>query len=258
VLNTVESIAIVLFVVGGSLVFLLLLRRIWPTEQRAQHNDLIGWQVSVIGTTYAVIIGFMLFAVWATFERANGNAEAEANSLVNVVRSARGLPGAEKQRIQDLASEYVRVMLTEEWPAMSHMRVSPASHRLIEQLWATVMNSEIHSTLEQTSFDHTLTELSAMTEHRRMRQLQMEAYLPGILWTVLIAGAIATIVSACLFGSQDFKLHLIQVLMLATVLSLVLVAIADINRPFQGSVHIPPAGFERAREALDATRFSNR
>lgn len=76
------------------------------------------------------------------------------------------------------------------------------------------------------------------------------ASLPGILWAVLITGAVITIVSACLFGSVEFKLHMIQVVMLAVVLSLLLVAIADINRPFQGSVRVSPAGFERARAAI--------
>lgn len=67
---------------------------------------------------------------------------------------------------------------------------------------------------------------------------------------MLITGAVITIVSACLFGSVEFKLHMIQVVMLAVVLSLLLVAIADINRPFQGSVRVSPAGFERARAAI--------
>ena len=257
-LNTPESMAIVVFVVVGSSAFLWLLRRIWPTEQRVRHNEIIGWHVSVIGTTYAVIIGFMLYAVWTTFELADANAEAEANFLLNVVRSAQGLPSPQKQHIEDLASEYVTVMLTQEWPAMSELKVSPVSHRVIQELWATVMSSQVRGPSEQTSLDHTLTELSAMTQHRRLRQLQVGSTFPGILWTVLIAGAIATIMSACLFGSQDFKLHLMQVLMLSTLISLVLVAIADINRPFQGSVHVAPVGFEHARATLDSMKSSNR
>ena len=256
-LTTVESVAMVIFVVGGSLAFLLLLRHIWPTEQRMRHNDIIGWQVSVIGTTYAVIIGFMLYAVWTTFQQADANAEAEANSLLNVVRAAQGLPNGQSQQVQDLCSEYVTVMLTQEWPAMTQSNVSPMSRRVIQRLWAAVLGSDIHNASQQTSLDHTLTELSNMTEHRRIRQLQVRSSMPGILWTVLIAGAVATIVSACLFGSQDFKLHLIQVVMLSTVLSLILVAIADMNRPFQGSVHVSAAGFEHARDTLDSMRAAN-
>ncbi len=249
-LNTYQSVVIVLAIIAGSVAFLWILQRIWPTEQRRQHNDLIGWQVTVVGTTYAVILGFMLYTVWTNFEIAEGNAEAEANSLVSLARSAKGLPDASRQRIQDLAAGYVDIMLNDEWPAMDRGTFSPESHRNIEQLWTAVTKAEVHTASEQISLDHALTELYEMTNHRRLRELESIANLPGVLWAVLITGAVITIVSACLFGSVEFKLHLIQVVMLAMLLSLVLVAIADINRPFQGSVHVSPAGFERARQAL--------
>jgi hypothetical protein len=254
-LTTFESITIVLLIVAASLSFLLVLRRVWPSEQRHAQNDLIGWQVSVLGTAYAVIMGFMLFAVWTNYENADSNAEAEANSLINVVRSARGMPEGSRKQVGELARKYVEVILTEEWPAMNNLRFSPESARLIEQLWTTVLTADAHSFSEQTSLDHTLTELSEMTEHRRMRQLQSNSHLPGILWAVLITGAVLTIVSACLFGGVDFKLHVIQVFILSLMLSLVLVAIADINRPFQGSVHVYPLGFERARATLNGQNW---
>lgn len=257
-LNTVQSLAIAILIVAASIAFLWLLRYIWPAEQRRLQNELIGWQVTVLGTTYAVIIGFMLYAVWTNFQIADGNVEAEANSLVNVVRLAQNLDPAQTQKIQDLASEYVQNMLTEEWPAMNSLTVSPMSHQIILRLWATITNSEVHTAAQQATLEQMLAELSRMTEHRRMRELQVDSALPGILWGVLIVGAIVTIVSACLFGSTDFKLHLIQVSMLALLLGLLLVAIADINRPFQGAVHVSPAGFERARTTIQDMRTANR
>jgi hypothetical protein len=257
-LTIFESITIVLLIVAGSLSFLMVLRRVWPSEQRHAQNDLIGWHVSVLGTAYAVIMGFMLYAVWTNFENADSNAEAEANSVVDVVRSAQSLPAGARKQVRELARKYVEVILTEEWPAMNRLRFSPESARLVEQLWTTVLTADAHSFSEQTSLDHTVTELSEMTEHRRMRQLQSNSHMPGILWTVLIIGAALTIVSACLFGGVDPKLHLIQVFILSLMLSMVLVAIADINRPFQGAVHVYPLGFERARATLNDQTWEGR
>ena len=249
-LSIFENIAVIIATVAGTAGVLLLFRRFWQNEMRRQHNDLIGWHISVLGSTYAVIIGFMLFAVWSNFETAESNVEAEANCLVNVVRSARGLSAAEREQVRHLASEYVRLMLTEEWPAMERGEVSPASHLVIEKLWITLTGGEAHGSLEQTSLDHSLTELARMTEYRRLRQLQVTSYLPEILWFVLIAGAAVTIISACLFGTVDIKLHLIQVMMLALMISSALVAIADINRPFQGSAYVNVTAFERARVTI--------
>jgi hypothetical protein len=254
VLNSFQNFGVILATVAGAVAFLLLLRRVWHSELRRPHNDLIGWHLSVLGSTYAVIIGFMLFAVWTNFETAEANAEAEANCLVSMVRSSRGLAAGPHEQIRGLASEYVNIMLTKEWPAMERGEVSPESHVSIEKLWTAVTDSETHSGREQTSLDHTFSELARMTEYRRLRQLQVNSYLPDILWFVLIAGATVTILSACLLGAADLKLHLIQVVTLALMISSVLVAIGDINRPFQGSVHVDAAGFERARVAIADTR----
>jgi len=250
VLNTFQNFGVVVAIVAASIAFLLALRRFWPNEQRRQHNDLIGWQMTVLGTTYAVIVGFMLYTVWTEFQTANGNSEAEANCVVNLARSAEGFSGVQREKIQDLAGRYVDIMLTKEWPAMERLSFSTESHTVIQELWIAVTRVEVRNSSEQMSLARALTELSDMTKHRRRRELEAISSLPGILWAVLISGAVVTIISACLFGSVDLKLHLIQVGMLALLVALALVAIADINRPFQGSVHVSPTGFERARLAL--------
>ncbi|MBV8571217.1 MAG: DUF4239 domain-containing protein [Acidobacteriaceae bacterium] len=253
-LNNYQSIAIVIAIIAGSIGFLGLLHRVWPSEQRRLHNELIGWQIAVLGTTYAVIVGFMLYAVWTEFQMADSNAAAEANSLLSVVRASQGLPVDTQREIQNLAEKYADLMVNEEWPAMSDCKVSPASHTAIVQLWRVALGARIHDATAQTSLDHTLTELSSLSEYRRRRHLQINSALPSILWAVLVAGAIVTIVSSCMFGSADFRLHFIQVFMLALLIGLALVAIADINRPFQGSVHVDPSGFEQAREILPGIR----
>lgn len=249
-LNSYQSMAIVIAIVAGSVSFLGLLQRIWPADQRRLHNELIGWQVTVLGTTYAVIVGFMLYAVWTNFETANINAEDEANALVNAARTAQGLPSSAREPIQELARRYADLMITEEWPAMENLQLSPESHKVVMQLWTTVATTKVSDASEQTSLDHTLTELSSMTQYRRTRQLEVNSKLPDILWAVLIIGAVVTIVSSCMFGTIDFKLHLLQVFMLSLLVGLALVSIADINRPFQGSIHVAPSAFEHARASL--------
>lgn len=217
---------------------------------RRGHTDLIGWQISIIGTTYAVIVGFMLFAVWSNFELADVNAETEANCLVNLHRFAQALPPAQRSEVQKLTEDYADVMLNEEWPAMARVSTSANATRITQQLWKAVVEGEPRTASEQASLDHAMVQLTSMTEHRRVRQLQSEATLPWILWAVLIVGAAITIMSVCLFGSENTPLHLSLIVALALMLSLALVAIADINRPFQGAVHVMPRGFERAQQTF--------
>jgi hypothetical protein len=70
--------------------------------------------------------------------------------------------------------------------------------------------------------------------HRRIRLLESRERLPALLWAVLAVGGIVTVGSTCLFGVDNFKLHMVQVFEISFLLSLMLVAIASIDRPFQG------------------------
>ncbi len=246
-----QDIAIILATIVLALGFSLLLSRLWPPSLRREHNDIIGWQLSVLGTTYAVIIGFMLYAVWTNFGAAEVNTEQEANSLVNVFRFAGGLSTTQRDAIQKLTRDYASTMVNEEWPAMNRESSSPAGLRVTQQLWTTVLKAEAQNPAEQMSLDHVFTELTNMTQHRRIRELQSRTKLPGILWAVLIVGGTITILSSCLFGIHNFKLHLFQIITFSLMLSLALVAVADIDRPFQGSVRVSPAGFDYARATIE-------
>jgi hypothetical protein len=258
-----QSILVVAGTILLSLGFLLALRWIWPAAQRSEHNDIIGWQISVLGTTYAVILAFMLWNVWNNFQVARINAEIEANSLVDLYRIAGGLEPARGRPVRLVAREYADVMVNEEWPAMEREQLSPRSFTLLQQLWDALVRSQPEGMaggrtpaatasdgFAQTKLDQAFNALTQLSEHRRLRQLESRMRLPGILWAVLVVGCIVVIGSACLFGCQNFALHFIHVFVLSLLLSLVLVAVAEIDRPFQGPVRVQSDAFVFAQQTF--------
>src|SRR5580698_11305182 len=102
-LDTTQNVFIVIIALACAFFLMAAMNRYWPAERRRAHNDLIGWQLSVLGTTYAVIIGFMLYTVWIEFGTADLNTDAEANSLVNIYRLTDGLPAQQGARLKELA-----------------------------------------------------------------------------------------------------------------------------------------------------------
>ncbi len=249
-LTTSQSILFPLLAVIASLLFMAALNWVWPRENRYEHTDQIGWQLSVLGTTYAVILGFMLFAVWSSFGAAEENADFEANCLVNVYRLASGLPEPQRSRLQEQARHYADVVLQQDWPDMVAAKLPNASVYVEAEMWQTVMSVKSASATESTAEDHVITELSSLTEHRRTRLLQSESRLPTVLWLVLIVGGCLTVASACLFGSRNTLLHTLQVFAFSLLIALGLIAIADIHRPFQGSVHVSSYPFVRSQQNM--------
>jgi hypothetical protein len=249
-LTSTESVVLVLVAVAASLLFLVVINRIWPPERRHEHNDQIGWQFSVLGTTYAVILGFMLYAVWTTFSDAKSNVEFEANDLVSVYWLADGLPEQQREHLRSLALRYADVAIHEDWPAMYDGQLPNGSLAVNAEMWKTLMSVKASAPSETTAVDHALNELSGLTEHRRTRVLQSLSRLPAVLWFVLILGGGVTIGSSCLFGSSNAPLHALQVFALSLLITLGLVAIGEIHRPFQGSVHISDYAFVRALQNM--------
>jgi hypothetical protein len=251
-LTTTESIFVPIVTVAGSLLFMAALNWVWPWENRREHNDQIGWQLSILGTTYAVILGFMLYAVWTNFGAAESNVDLEANALVNVYRLADGLPDQQRVQLQMLARRYVDTIIDQDWPEMAHKKIPDQSMQINGDMWKTLMSVKAASPNEITAEDHALYELSALTEHRRTRLLQSKSQLPTVLWCVLLVGGAVTVASSCLFGSANTGLHALQVFAFSLLISLGLVAIADIHRPFQGAVHVSDYAFRRAQQNMQS------
>jgi hypothetical protein len=249
-LNTAQNVVIVIVCVACSLSFMAAVNYYWPAEERRIHNDLIGWQLSVLGTTYAVIVGFMLYTVWIDFGAADLNTDLEANSVVNLYRLSPGLVPEQGERIRQLARAYADAVVDHEWEEMARNMVPVESHPISRQMWQTLMDSKGGSPTQITAEDHALYELSALAGYRRTRLVQSQSRIPGVLWFVLLIGGVVTVASTCMFGASNGPLHVIQVGAFSLLISLVLAAIADINRPFQGSVHVSDYAFRRAQNEM--------
>lgn len=241
------DIVLIFLVVAFSMIFMFVLDRLWPAASRSAHNEIIGWQLSVLGTTYAVILGFMLYTVWTNFGLAAANADAEANSLLNVYRLSEGLPDLQAQQLRDAAHLYANTVVQQDWPAMAKSLDAPlASRKVNVTMWQILMSVKNASPTQVLAEDHALYELSAVAAARNLRQTQSGSTLPMILWCVLIVGGALTIMSTCMFGSPNKWLHGLQVFSFSLLIALVTAAIVDIDRPFQGGVHVSDSAFRRA------------
>lgn len=229
----------------------IIINFMWPASGRRGHNEIVGWQMSVIGTTYAVILGFMLYNVWDNFRTADVNADEEANALVNFYRLSEGLPEATRAQLQLDSRVYAQTMIQDEWPAMSRRELSPAGSKITQEMWETLVKAGKDPAAQGPNFTAALAELSTMTQHRRVRHLESQFSLPGLLWTVLLAGGVITIISSCLLSSDNMRLHFVLIVCLSLLLGITLLAIAEVDQPFRGAVRVQPHGFRLALETFD-------
>jgi hypothetical protein len=250
-LSYAESGFVVLAALVLSACVVAVLNRVWPISHRKLVNDVTGWQLGILGTTYGVILGFMLATVWEDFHAADVGVYLEASSLMDVSRIASGLPVAERDSMQKLAIEYAEAAIHQEWPAMQQQQTNHASEDIANRMWkiVTTLRSEDNGP-DQVVRDHMTRTLSDLSMRRNLRSQEHTVRLPTVLWVLLVTGAVVTVGSACLLGNDNKWLHYCQVLALTFVVTVALSAIADLARPFEGSTAVTPAAFERVLEVM--------
>jgi Protein of unknown function (DUF4239) len=242
-LSYAESSFFVIASMMMSIVIVAVLNRAWPIPDRKLVNDVTGWQLGILGTTYGVILGFMLLTVWNDFRGAEVNANLEASALLTVSRIGAGLPSPEREKIHALGLKYAETTIHEDWPAMQAQQDGRASERVAGEMWKVLAEMKSDGT---SSADHLANALKDLSERRNLREQELRNRLPKILWLLLIAGAGATVGSSCLLGNDNKWLHYCQVLALTFVVAVALASIADLARPFEGAVSVTPVAFERA------------
>lgn len=243
----VASMVVAVFVVA-------LLNRFWPTNHRKLVNDVTGWQLGILGTTYGVILGFMLSTVWADFRNAENDASLEAAAVLNIYRIAAELPSPERDAMRELALKYADVVVSQEWPAMQRQGESHVGGVVLAQMWEVLRESK-EEQADGVRVDHLTTVMSNLAERRSQREQQRRSQLPGVMWALLILGGVATVVSSCALGNDTKWLHYCQVLALTFVVSVTLAAIADLARPYEGSVAVSSTSFETALQTMRGKSF---
>ena len=183
-----------------AVVGLLLVQRLVPQDRREEQNDVAGFIYAVLGVAYAVLLAFMLIAVWQDYNTAQTNVESEAHELAGVYFLASQLPKPERSRLQDLARTYAKVVVKEEWPMMERGKTSPRADSLLRQL--RLKPAGVRSS-HQRRAGALRTWADAGSQCGRRQEVTAAGGQGGrsnLLWVVLVVGGVITVSFTYLFG----------------------------------------------------------
>jgi hypothetical protein len=250
----VENVPIAVAVVFGVLFVILaialavgglaLVQYLVPWQVRQRHNDVAGFIYAVLGVVYAVLLGFVTIAVWEEFEEARITTDSEANELAEIFWLAREFPEPEQEQLQELAISYAQVVKDEEWPLMSHGRVSHSAWALTDEIRSTISGFEPETRAEEVLYDQGLTLIHNLVDERRLRLFEAGGGIPRVLWFVLVVGGVIVVGFTYLFGLENTRSHRLMIASLAAIISLVLFTIYALDYPFRGITRVEPDAFE--------------
>jgi len=236
-----------------AVVGLVLVQRLVPPDRREEQNDVAGFIFAVLGVAYAVLLAFVLIAVWEEYKTAQTNVESEANELAGVYFLASQLPEPQRTTIRDLARTYARVVVEQEWPKMEQGQTSPRAESLLRQLRLKLLEFDPSTEGEQVLYERGLTQLHDATDARRSRLLEVREGIPNLLWVVIVGGGVVTVSFTYLFGLKSNAAHSLMVAALTLVICGILFTIGEFDYPFSGVVEIRPDAFKEVLGSFGGT-----
>ena len=236
-----------------SAVGLIAFREVVPQELLKGATDAIGNYLQTVGGIYAVLLAFVVYVVWGQYNDARGFVDREATAVVDLHRTASGLPPVTRHAVQKHLRDYVDAVIAQEWRAMTHgdEAVIERVGALLDEVWIAIHRCSPESNTEQTVFGEVLSRFNDLSDYRTSRLTSSRQRIPLVMRILLYIGALITIGSMYLIAIDAEWLHLVVTAALAGAIAHILYLITDLDHAFGGHCHVDDAAFQRARRSLD-------
>lgn len=206
-----------------------------PHEQLKDNHEVAGFIFNAFELVYAVLIAFVVFATWSAYDESEKNVEMEANKLSDMFLDANAFSDTMKNNIRVAITEYTKGVVEQEWPVMQKQeKVPPSVIESLKKIWAAYQKLDVGAIKNPYMYDESLHQLNNMSEFRRLRWLASRKTTPGVIWLVLIAGALASVVYTFFFGTKHIRAQYFMTSVLAIINAMVLFLIYILDHPFTG------------------------
>ncbi len=235
--------------IGGLVAF----RAIVPVAVLRPSSSEVGNYLQTVGGIYAVLLAFVVYVVWGQYNEARGLVDREATALVDLHRTASGLPPETRAEIQSGLRGYVDAVLADEWPAMAcrdEVTIEKVGERL-DRVWLAIHRCRPANACQHTVFGEVLTRFNNLTDIRTNRLSASRSRIPGAMRILLYTGGILTTCSMYLLAIDLFWIHAAITGALAGAIGHVLFLITDLDDAFAGDYQVAKMPLLRALKHFD-------
>ena len=226
---------VALLTTGAAVALLLVVRRRAPDGGFFHDGDRAAGMFGVLATGFSVLLGFIVFLAFASFDETRSGAETEALTVAQQFETAQFLPSDVSATLGGQLICYGRYVVETEWPRMETGeqgdKVNP---------WGVAMFETVHATSPQSSneeaaFSKWLDQTSEREQARMDRLHGAEGIIPWPLWVALIFTALVIFVFMMFFADSGEPplVQGIQVGSVTLVMVVLLMLIRFLDHPIQ-------------------------
>ncbi len=233
---------------------MLLVRRSAPEGSRFADGDRAAGVFGVLATGFSVLLGFIVFLAFTSYDQSRSGAETEALMVVQQVETAQFFPADAAAELTGELTCYGRSVVNEEWKRMRSGTLGDHLNPWGIELFRTLQTLEPTTAAEQSAYDKWLDKTSTREEARLDRIHGAVGVIPTQLWIVLFFVAAVIFVFMLFFADRGEGAVTQAVLMgsvVAVIVTLLLLLYA-LDHPFSAGIGgLDPVAMERSLRLVD-------
>jgi hypothetical protein len=245
---------IVVAIAAAAIAAMLLVRRRAPAGSYFEDGDRAAGVFGVLATGFAVLLGFVVFLSFESFDTSRSGAEDEAELTAQQFETAQLFPVAARKPLSEGLICYARTVVFQEWPQLKSGSGSDLINPWSADMFRTLETVEPRAASEQAAYGKWLDQRSDRQAARSDRTHGAEGVIPIPLWIVLFLSA-AIIFVFMLFFADSAEHAVVQGTMMggvAVVISSMLLLLWFLDNPYHPGIGgLPPTAMERTLEILD-------
>ena len=256
-MSLVWPILVVLAATGIAVGAMLLVRRRAPEGSYFADGDRAAGVFGVIATGFSVLLGFIIFLAFTSYDDTKQGAETEAQVVAQQFETAQFMPAAQRQDLADGLVCYARYVVHRAWPRLEAGTEGDRFNPWGVSMFRTLQQVQPNGPTEEAAFSKWLDQTSDRTAARQDRIHAAQGVVPIPLWIVLFltAGVIGLFM---LFFADSGERAKTQALLIGSVVSVVvamLLLLSFLDNPYYGGIGaLEPVAMKRTEGLLAKER----
>jgi hypothetical protein len=252
--NIVLGFAVAALVTTVTVAAMLAVRRRAPDGGYFTDGDRAAGVFGVLATGFSVLLGFIVFLAFTSYDQSRTGAEREALMVLQQVEAAQFFPPDTAAALSGELVCYGRSVVSDEWEKMRDGTLGDSVNPWGVELFQTLQGFEPQTTSAQSAYDRWLDQTSEREEARLDRVHGAVGVIPTSLWIVLffIAGIIFVYT---LFFADSGERPVVQGLLMGSVTAVMVsmfLLLFALDRPFHSGVGgLEPTAMERTLRLVD-------
>ena len=248
------AILVVVVATAAAVSAMLLVRRRAPDGGWFTDGDRAAGVFGVLATGFAVLLGFVVFLAFTSYDAARAGAEEEALLVAQQVETAQELPD---DVAGDLTAEltcYARSVAGVQWDRMEQGTLGEDLNPWSVRMFETLRDVQLETSVQEAAYGKWLDERSEREQARNDRVHGAVGVIPQPLWVVLFFAS-AVIGVYLLFFADAGERAVVQALLMGSVVSVIvsmLLLLQFLDNPFHdGFGGLRPVAMERTLQIID-------